>query len=94
MNVWGGGIRQCGRRKKTKYVEQEVNIRRAMGGSRKAVTNYCQLRGGKGIRKWWENRIGRMDHAVCPRCGEEEETPDHIVLRCGNIRRVKDGRGE
>ena len=34
-----------------------------------------------------------MEDAECPRCGEEEETPEHIVFRCGNIRRVKDERG-
>ena len=43
-----GGIRQWARRRKTKYVE---NIRRAMGWRRKAGTNYCRLRGGKGIGK-------------------------------------------
>ena len=25
--------------------------------------------------------------------GEEEETPEHIVFRCGNIRREKDEKG-
>ena len=33
------------------------------------------------------------DNAVYQRCGEEEETPDHIMFRCRNIRRVKDERG-
>ena len=42
----------------------------------------CRLRGGKGIGKWWENRI-------CPRCGEEEETPDDIMFRCRKIKRIK-----
>ena len=31
--------------------------------------------------------------AECRRCGLEEETPDHIVFRCKNIRRVNDERG-
>ena len=44
-------------------------------------------------RKWWENRIGRSECATCPRCGEEEETPDHFVFRCRNITRVKNERG-
>ena len=34
-----------------------------------------------------------MDEAGCPRCEEEEETPDHIVFRCRKVRRVKDERG-
>ena len=45
----GGGIRQWARRRKTEYVEEGADIRRVMGWSRKAVTNYCRLRGGKGI---------------------------------------------
>ena len=43
---------------------------RVMGWKRKAVTNYCRLRGGNGIGKWRENRIGRTEDAACPRCGE------------------------
>lgn len=54
--------------------------------------HYCRLRGGKGIGEWWEARIGRTEHATCPRCGEEEQTPDDIVFRCRKIRRVKDAR--
>ena len=34
----------------------------------------------KGIGRWWNKKIGRR-------------TPEHIVFRCGNIRRVKDERG-
>ena len=34
-----------------------------------------------------------MEDAGCPRCGEEEETPEHIVFRCRKVRRVKDERG-
>ena len=60
---------------------------------RKAVTNYCRLRGGKGIGRWWNEKIGRIEDAECPRCREEEDTPDHIVFRCRNIRRVKDEKG-
>ena len=30
---------------------------------------------------------------VCPRCGEEEDTPDHIVFQCRKARRVKDKKG-
>ena len=29
------------------------------GWERKAVTNYCRLRGGKGVGKWWEKKVGR-----------------------------------
>ena len=38
--------------------------------------------------------LGRMDDAVCSRCGEEAETPDHIVLRCRKIKRMKDSEGK
>ena len=71
-------------------------IKRALGWERKAVTNYCRLRGGKGIGRWWLNRIGKLDDAVCPGCGEEEEeeTPDHIVFRCRKIKRIKDVKGK
>ena len=54
-----------------------------MRWKRKAVTNYCRLRGGKGIGRWWY-KIGRAEDAECPRCGEEEDTPDHIVFWCRN----------
>ena len=44
-----------------------------MRWKRKAVTSYyCRLR--------WNEKIGRTEDAECPRCGMEEETPDHIVF--------------
>ena len=66
-----------------------------MRWKRKAVTNYCRLRGGKGIGRWWDAKVGQVEDAVCPRCKEEDETPDHIVFRCQALKRVKDieGRG-
>ena len=87
-----GGIRQWAKQRKREYIEggEEKVIKRAMGWRRRAVTNYCRLRGRKGIGKWWERKMGRTDDAVCPRFGEEEETPDHIVFRCRKVRRVRD----
>ena len=74
--------------------DRETITKRPMGSKRKAVTSYCQLRGGKGIGKWWENKIGRtLDAVYVPRCREEEETPDHIVFQCVGIKRLKDIRG-
>ena len=64
---------------------EEGGMKRAMGWRRKAVTNYCRLRGEKGIGRWWEDKIGRVDDAECPKCGKEEQTPDHIVFRCGKV---------
>ena len=52
---------------------EEAVIGRAMGWRREAVTSYCRLRGGKGIGRWWNKKIGRVDDAGCPRCGEKEE---------------------
>ena len=69
-----------------------VGIKRAMGSRRKAATNYCRLQGGKGIGRWWNDKIGRVEGAECPKCGEGEQTPDHIVFRCGKVIRVKDER--
>ena len=63
-------------------MEDGGGIKRAMGWQRKTVTNYCRLRGGKGIGRWWNKKIGRVEDAECPRCGEEE-TPEHFVFRCG-----------
>ena len=34
-----------------------------------------------------------MENAGCPKCGEEEQTLDHIVFCCRKVRRVKDERG-
>ena len=67
--------------------EETAVIGRAMKWRRQAVTNYCRLRAGKGIE------IGQVEDARCPRCGLEEETPDHIVFRCRKVRRVKDEKG-
>ena len=93
----GGGIRQWAKQRKRRYLEGEGNedavIGRAMGWRQKAVTNYCRLRGGKGIGRWWDKKIGRVGEAGCPRWEEEEETPDHIVFWCRKVRRVKDERG-
>ena len=30
-------------------------------------TNYCRLRGEKGIGGWWDDRIGRVEGAECPK---------------------------
>ena len=71
--VTGGGIRQWTKQRKRRYLEgdgsEDALIGRAMGWRRKAVTNYCRLRGGKGIciGRWWDDKI------------EEEQTLDHIV---------------
>ena len=93
----GGGIRQWAKQRKRRYLEgdgsEDAVIGRAMRWRRKAVTNYCRLGGGKGIGRWWNKKIGRVDDAGCPRCGEEEETPEHIVFRCRKVRRVRDERG-
>ena len=44
----GGGIRQWTKQRKRDYLEEGGNAvsGRAMGWRRKAVTNYCRLRGG------------------------------------------------
>ena len=93
----GGGMRQWARQRKRQYLEDgggdNAGIGRAMGSRRMAVTNFCRLRGGKGIGRWWNERIARTEDAVCPRCGEEEQMPDHVVFRGRNVRRVADGRG-
>ena len=96
----GGGIRQWARRRKIEYLGREEEggeavITRAMKGRRKAVTNYCRLRGGKGIGRWWENRIGQIEDAECPRW-EEDDTPDHTVFRCMKSigSRMRRGEGE
>ena len=91
----GGGIRQWAKQRKRDYLEEceDAVSGRAMGWRRKAVTNYCRLRGRRGLGRWWEKKIGRTEEEVCPICGEEEQTTDHIVFPCGKVRRVKDERG-
>ena len=91
----GGGVSDSGQSSGRGVIwrERRAVIGRAMGWRRKAVTNYCRLRGGKGIGRWWDEKIKRVEEAGCPRCGEGEEMPEHIVFRCGNIRRVKDEKG-
>ena len=76
-----------------KAAEEEAVVGRVMERRRKAVTIYCRLRGGKGIGRWWDEKIGWVEDVGCPRCGEDEETPEQIVFRCGKVRRVKDEKG-
>ena len=96
----GGGLQHWARQRKKEYLEgnrEGVVIRRVMKWKRKAVTNYCRLRGGKGIiRGWWDEKAGQMEDATCPSCRDEDDTPDHIVFRCQMIKTVKDveGRGK
>ena len=48
----GGGIRQWARQRKKDYLEGDgevVVISRAMRWKQRGVTNYCRLRGSKGI---------------------------------------------
>ena len=47
----------------------------------------------KGLGTALHNPITPFRRYTVPRCGEEEETPEHIVFRCGKIRRVKDEKG-
>lgn len=47
-------------------------------------------RSSKSRPKCWENNVGRMDDAICPRCGEADDIPDHVVFRCMKIRRIKE----
>ena len=44
------------------------------------------------IGRWWGCKVGNAAESECPRCGEEEKTPDHMVFRCREIRRLKDER--
>ena len=91
----GVGIQQWAKRQKRRYLEkgEDAVIGRAMGWLRKTVTNYCRLRRGKGIGRWWEKKIRWIEEDVCLKCGEEEQTPGHIVFWCGKVRRVRDERG-
>ena len=85
----GGGIKQWAKRRRKESVEEGGGIGRVMGWRRKAVTKYFRLLGGKGIGRWWEKKLGRTEDDLCPKCGEEAQTLDHIVFWCRNIRRVK-----
>ena len=85
----GEGHRNGKRGENVEKGEQRV-IGRAMRRRRKAVANYYRLRGGKGIGKWWENKIGQTDVATYSRCGEKDDTPDDIVFWCMKIKRMKD----
>ena len=92
----GGVISQWAKNRGREYVGEaggEAVIRRAMGWRRRAVTNYCRLGGGKGIGRWWGCKVGNAAGSECPRCEEEEETPDHMVFRCREIRSLMDERG-
>ena len=67
----GGGIRQWAKQRKRGYLQKDglggdgrMVIERAMGWRREAVTSYCRLRGGKGIGRWWNKKIGRVEDAV------------------------------
>ena len=65
----GGVIRQWEKQRKRDYLKEgeDAVISRAMRWRRKAVMNYCRLRGRKGIGRWWEGKIGRTEEDVCPK---------------------------
>ena len=54
------------------------------------MTSYTRFRTGKGIGWWWTHRIGKAVSSECPRFKEVEKTPEHIVVRCKEIVRIKD----
>ena len=89
MNVWGG-YKAVGQ-----AAEEEVS-----GGGWKRGRGYWQ---GDGMategsnqllsaarRKGHGEGVGKEDWTGG---GEEEQTPDHVVFRCGKVRRVRDERG-
>ena len=89
----GGGIRQWAKQLKRRYLEKDglggdgrAVIGRAMKWKRKAVTNYCWLGGGKGIGRWWNDKIG---HIVF-RCGKVRRVRDEKG-RGGENGRVRTG---
>ena len=47
----------------------------------------------KGHREIVGTKIGRTEDDRCPKCAEEEQTPDHVVFRCRKVKRVKDEKG-
>jgi len=50
--------------------------------SRKAASLIYQLRSGHVPLNAYLHRFKRADSARCPACGEEQETPEHFLVRC------------
>ena len=76
-----GGIWKWAKWRKKENVEEGGGIKRAMGWRRKAVTNYCRVRGGKGIGRWWEDKIGRVEGAV-------RGKSRHRIILCSGVGRL------
>ena len=63
-------VRQWAKQRKKENVEEGGGIRRVMRWRRKAVPNYCRLRGGKGIREvGGKRRLDGIENDVSPKCG-------------------------
>ena len=75
--------------------DREAIIKRAMGWmEEKGSDKLLSAAWRKGDREV----VGKQDSVddavhACPRCGEEEKSPDHIVFRCMGIKTLKDIRG-
>ena len=60
-------------------------FRRLQGTSRREEVSLAQLRGGRSLLLGdTRNRVQGTDSA-CPRCGEEEETLEHVLQRCPDL---------
>ena len=76
--VYGSGrkVRRGGIWRKVRTV-----IGRVMEWRRRAVTNYCRLRGGKGIGRWWEKKIGGQRRKMWR--GRANSRPHSVLVYTG-----------
>ena len=79
--VTAGGIRQRVKQERKEWREEESYGKgRRVGWDRRAMSNFTQLRTGKGPFRSWLHRIRQRESARCAHCRTEDETGDHIVF--------------
>jgi ribonuclease HI len=85
---WTEDWRNSARGRKTAKLDESTPSKKLLKGisdqklSRVAASCIAQFRLGHAPVNQYLKRIGRVDNARCPACGDDEETPEHFLLQC------------
>jgi len=90
MSKWAKTWRETDRGQRYMHLEKSTPSKKLLKSSsqpelsRVDASRIAQFRLGHAPTNQYLKRIGRVDSARCPACGEDVETAEHFLLRCGN----------